>query len=91
MNKKAEGLSVTVIVLLALGGVVLVIMLLVFIGVIKVGKGGIDAVNSCTGKSGECRSATDGCNSGETRSPMPFECKDNANAPICCIKNEALT
>ena len=74
----------------------LLVLAVIFIVLIVVGllmKRGYDnakAANSCNNREDrECRSIEDGCQSGYTRSDVPFDCKDDK--PICCIKNEAFT
>lgn len=83
--KKAQGMSVNVIIIAAIALLVLVVLSVIFLGRISVfGQG----VNSCEAKQGQvCRSATTGCGSDFTAVPGQ-KCYDASkqvdSTRVCC-------
>jgi hypothetical protein len=76
-NKKGQGLSFNVIILAILGLIVLVVIVSIFA---KQSGKSINALESCTGRGGECKS---GCNSNEFVAGN-VECADEDD--VCCVK-----
>jgi len=84
MFKKAQGISLTVVVIAALALLVLVILSVVFIG--RMGGWGVD-VNDCENKGGKCAAT---CGEGDAAAyPTPYiswSCpKEGSTDQTCCI------
>ncbi len=78
MMKKAQGLSVNVIIIAAIALLVLVVLSVIYIG--RMGDWGTKAAN-CENKGGDC-SGTGECPAGKTEF-KGWTCTDKANT--CCI------
>ncbi|MBN1157562.1 hypothetical protein JXA85_08135 [Candidatus Woesearchaeota archaeon] len=82
MKKKAQGMSVNVIIIAALALLVLVILAVVFLGRMDIfGR----QSNSCTSQGGKCMSS--GCEEGY--SVIPLKCSNEGD--VCCTATGAVT
>jgi hypothetical protein len=82
--KKAQGISVNVIIIAAIALLVLVVLSVIFIG--RMGNWGTNAAD-CKNKGGTCASGTT-CPSGQTQY-SGFECTGTDKGKICCININA--
>ena len=80
LNKKAQGLSINVIIVAALALIVLVILGVVFMGRIGLFAG---QTSDCEGNGGVCRSESDGGCLTEERINRGFVCQEEEDS--CCM------
>ncbi len=88
MNKKAQGISINIVIVAAVALLVLVILSVIFMGRM----GTFSATSKdCVAQGGKCFVKTDGCGSGTTPGDNAFTteystwtCSDTAQ--VCCIK-----
>ena len=84
MNKKAQGISIEVIIIVAIALLVLVILAVIFVG--KLGVFGVK-VGECTNKGGKC--TVNACGAAGTDAadyPTPIDWACTAAGEHCCIK-----
>jgi len=79
-KRKAQGLSMNVMIMAVLALIVLVVLISVFTQ--TTGKS-VKTLESCFGRGGECRTDTEGCKATESNI---FNVKCPEGKPICCIK-----
>lgn len=79
MNKKAQGLPITTIIIAILALLVLVVIILIFTGKVRVFGG---ELVSCEGKGGFCTSAKN-CQFGYQTELKETDCK--GDKPTCCL------
>ena len=79
MNKKAQGISMNVIIIAAIALLVLVILSVIFIG--RMGRFG-EQTGGCAQQGGKCYGNDVGCGEGE----IPFDAKCAAEDQMCCIR-----
>ncbi|MBS3098537.1 hypothetical protein J4209_07130, partial [Candidatus Woesearchaeota archaeon] len=78
-NKKAQGLSINVIIIAALALIVLVVLIVIFTGQTRKT---ISTLESCGGIAGSCREKSSGCLSGEVEK-SDAKCQ---GTQVCCIR-----
>ncbi len=84
-NEKAQGISITTIIVAAIALVVLVILIAIFTG--KMG-GFTQQLESCSEKAGECVASVAACKErGQFNSPLTgTSCeKETPDLPYCCV------
>jgi len=78
-KKRAEGLSINVIIIAIIGLVVLVVLVFIF----NRGTGeSVKTLQSCGGRGGECRAESEGCKAYELNIRGEDLCPEDK--PICC-------
>jgi len=81
VNKKAQGMSVTMIILIVLGLIIMGILIFMISGKVKLFGG---TANSCTEKQGTCESKPEDC-TGPIIGAMDCTKTKGADA-VCCLK-----
>ncbi|MBT5021366.1 hypothetical protein HOK51_10110 [Candidatus Woesearchaeota archaeon] len=84
-NKKAQGLSLNVIIIAVLALIVLVILVMALTGKMSVFNRG---ASDCVSKGGTCKPVTVGCNSFE-QPLLGTNCAKLEPSQQCCLKMEA--
>lgn len=79
-HKRAQGLSINVIIIAVLGLVVLLVLIAIFS---KTSGKSISVFEDCQARGGECRLVASGCLNGEIKMTAA-SCKEKST--ICCIK-----
>ncbi|MBI2136595.1 hypothetical protein HYU06_05995 [Candidatus Woesearchaeota archaeon] len=87
-SKKAQGMTLNVVVVAAIVLLVLVVLVLIFTG--KIGNF-VGESEKCITKGGTCVAAKDGCNRANLEAPLNAKCykADGTTADtdqVCCIK-----
>lgn len=90
MQKKAQGLPLSVIVIAALVLLVLVVLAIIFMG--RMGKTG-QVVNTCQSYGGDCTASVADCTASGGHTTSAYLCDNNGNGKygepddgVCCIK-----
>ena len=84
MNKKAQGMSINVIIVAAIALLVLVILSVIFIGKIGIFS---ETVGDCESKGGSCVLASESCPSEFPQKYSPWSCPQSGeDDQQCCIK-----